>query len=300
MSLLVVGSVAIDSVKTPFGERKEVLGGSATFFSISASAFTKVMLVGVVGKDFPKKYIRTLQNKGVDLKGLEVGQGKTFRWKGKYEYDLNTAHTIYTKLNVFQNFSPRIPAEYKKAEYLFLANIDPRLQLLVLKNMKRPRLVACDTMNFWITSSPQALKKVLKEVDIFILNDSEIRLFAQESNLITAARYVFTLGPKIVIIKRGDSGALLLTKNGGCFSAPAYLMDSVKDPTGAGDSFAGGFMGYVSSRNDLSESGFRKAVIYGTIMASFCVQDFGPNRLLSLKSKDIAERLANYKKHVQF
>lgn len=296
MSLLVVGSVAIDSVKTPFGKRKEILGGSATYFSISASFFTKVKLVAVVGRDFPNSYIRLLKNKGISLDGLESRKGKTFRWKGKYEYDLNTAHTIYTKLNVFKDFSPRIPEAYRKTPYLFLANIDPELQLDVLKNIRSPRLVACDSMNFWIANKLKALKKLLAKIDIFIINDSESRLLSGEGNIIKAAKYIFSLGPKKIIIKRGDSGALFFTKNGAYFSAPAYLMEAVKDPTGAGDSFAGGFMGYLSRTNDSSEHGMRKAVIYGTIMASFCVQDFGPGKLLKLKAADIEKRFYDYKK----
>jgi len=299
MSLLVVGSVAIDSVETPFGKRKEVLGGSATFFSISASFFTKVNLVAVIGRDFPDRYIRLLKGRGVPLDGLESGKGRTFRWKGKYEYDLNAAHTIYTKLNVFKDFSPKIPEAYRKTPYLFLANIDPELQLDVLKKVYPPRLVACDSMNFWISNKLKALKKLLAKIDIFIINDSESRLLSGESNIIKAAKYIFSLGPKKLVIKRGDSGALFLTNKGGAFSAPAYLMETIKDPTGAGDSFAGGFMGYLSRTNDTSERSMRKAVIYGTIMASFCVQDFGPGRLLKLKSSDIEKRFYDYQKNTR-
>lgn len=252
--------------------------------------------MAVVGRDFPNSYIRLLKNKGISLDGLESRKGKTFRWKGKYEYDLNTAHTIYTKLNVFKDFSPKIPEAYRKIPYLFLANIDPELQLDVLKKIRSPRLVACDSMNFWIANKLKALKKLLAKIDIFIINDSESRLLSGESNIIRAAKYIFSLGPKKIIIKRGDSGALFFTKNGACFSAPAYLMEAIKDPTGAGDSFAGGFMGYLSRTNDSSEHGMRKAVIYGTIMASFCVQDFGPGKLLKLKAADIEKRLYDYKK----
>lgn len=300
MSLLVIGSVAIDSVQTPFGKRKEVLGGSATYFSISASFFTKVKLVAVVGTDFPKRYIRQLKDRDISIDGLELKKGRTFRWKGKYEYDLNTAHTIYTKLNVFQNFLPKIPDSYKRSPYLFLANIDPDLQLAVLKKADSPRLVACDSMNFWITNKLNSLKKLLSRIDILTINDSEARLLSGESNIMKAAKYIFSLGPKRIIIKRGDSGSLFLTKTGGCFSTPAYLMEIIKDPTGAGDSFAGGFMGYLSKTNDLSEQGMRKAVIYGTVMASFCVQDFGPNRLSKLRPSDIEQRFRDYKKLTHF
>jgi len=295
MSLLVVGSVAIDSVETPFGKREEALGGSATYFSISASFFTRVKLVAVVGADFPKKYIQQLKKKAIALDGLEINTGKTFRWKGKYLDDLNTAHTIYTKLNAFESFSPKIPDEYKKSPYLFLANIDPDLQIAVLKKVHSPKLVACDSMNFWITNKPQALKKLLKKIDIFIINDSEAMLLSGENNMLKASKYIFSLGPKKIIIKRGDSGAILFAKTGAFFQTPAYLMEKIKDPTGAGDTFAGGFMGYLSKTNRLDEPGFRKAVIYGTIMASFCVQDFGPNRLIRLRKDEIAQRFNAYK-----
>ncbi|MDD5449275.1 MAG: PfkB family carbohydrate kinase [Candidatus Omnitrophica bacterium] len=298
MSLLVVGSVALDSIETPFGKRREILGGSATYFSISASFFTGVRLVAVVGADFPKRYAQKLEERGVSLEGLELKKGgRTFRWKGRYEYDMNAAHTIFTKLNVFKNFSPRIPDEYRKTPYVFLANIDPDLQLAVLKKVLAPRLVACDSMNFWITNKSKALKKLLGKIDLFFLNDSEARLISGEVNLMKAAKYVFSLGPQRIIIKRGDSGALFMTRQGGCFSAPAHLMETIKDPTGAGDSFAGGFMGYLGRTNDRGDKAVRKAVIYGTVMASFCVQDFGPERLLTLKPADIKKRFDDYKKN---
>jgi len=302
MSLLVVGSIAIDSVETPFGKRAEVLGGSAVYFSISSSFFTDVNIVGVVGTDFPVKYIRLLQQKGINTDGLEIQQGKTFRWKGAYGHDLNNANTLFTGLNVFKNFLPKIPRELKKIPYLFLANIDPNLQLLVLKNVYSPRIVACDSMNFWIQNELKALKRLLKKVDIFIINDAEIRLLSGESNLIGAAKYIFSLGVKKVIIKRGDSGALFLTSGGGRFYAPAYLMEKIKDPTGAGDSFAGGFMGYLSRVNSSNppEAVFRRAVVYGTMMASFCVQDFGPGKLLGIDRSDIEKRLSDYKRMVRF
>jgi len=300
MSLLTVGSVAIDSVKTPYGKKREGLGGSAVYFSISASFFTKTQLVGVVGTDFPKRYIEILKKRGVDIKGLEIKNGKTFRWEGRYSDDLNTAHTISTSLNVLREFSPIIPEGYRRTPYLFLANIDPDLQLVVLKKVNSPKLVACDSMNFWINNKTSSLKRLLKKIDCFVINDSEARLLSGESNLLKAAKYIFSFGLKRIIIKRGDSGALLLTKKGDCFSAPANLLEKVNDPTGAGDSFAGGFMGYLSRVDNLTESSFRKAVIYGTIMASFCVEDFGPHRLLGLKSRDISRRFNSYRKSTQF
>ncbi len=300
MSLLVVGSVAIDSVETPFGKRKEVLGGSATYFSISASHFTDVKLVAVVGQDFPDRYINILKDRGLSLEGLEVKEGSTFRWKGSYSQDLNTANTIDTQLNVFKDFYPAIPESYKKAPYLFLANIDPNLQRVVLKKMGHPRLIACDSMNFWIQNELKALKRLLKDIDVFIINDSEARLLSGERNLLKAGKHIFSLGPKKVIIKRGDSGAILLSGSGARFYAPAYLLDELKDPTGAGDTFAGGFMGYLSKTGDLSEAGFNKAVVYGTVMASFCVQAFGPERLARLNLSDIKKRFEDYKKVTKF
>lgn len=296
MSLLAVGSVALDSVETPFGKMDNILGGSAVYFSISASFFTKVNIVGVIGKDFPKRYIALLKQRGVGLKGVEVRPGSTFRWKGSYSYDLNTADTIYTKLNVFSSFMPKIPNLYKRTPFLFLGNIDPNLQQVVLKKVCPPKLVACDTMNFWIKNELKALKRLLKQIDIFIINDSEARLLSQENNLIKAARSIFSRGPKKIVIKRGDSGAIFFTKNGAHFNTPAYLMENVKDPTGAGDSFAGGFMGCLSKENQFTDAAFRRAVIYGTMMASFCVQDFGPKQLLRLKPGDIEKRFKDFKR----
>ncbi len=295
MSLLVVGSVALDSIQTPFGKKEGVLGGSATYFSISASFFTKVRMVAVVGADFPKRYIKLFRDKKLDLEGLEIANGRTFKWKGSYGYDLNTASTIYTKLNVFKDFYPAIPRHYIKTPYLFLANIDPNLQLTVLEKVNSPRLTACDSMNFWIQNELKALKRLLKKIDIFFINDSEARLLSGEGNLLKAAKYIFSLGPRRIIIKRGDSGAVFFNRGAGHFSAPAYLLEELKDPTGAGDTFAGGFMGYLCMTNDSSEAGLRAALVHGTIMASFCVQDFGPRRLLRLGQKDIKKRFLEYK-----
>jgi len=296
MSVLVVGSIAIDSVETPYGKRKKVLGGSAVYFSVSASFFTTVYPVGVVGTDFPRTYISLLGQRGIDVNGIEIARGKTFRWAGKYGYDLNQAQTISTALNCFRDFSPKLRPEHRRLPYVFLANIDPNLQLMVLKKVAAPRFVACDSMNYWIQHERKALARLLKRVDVFILNDAEARLFSGESNLIKAAKYIFSLGPERVIIKRGDGGSLFVTSGQGCFIAPAYLMEEIKDPTGAGDSFAGGFMGFVSKTGDLSERGLRKAVIYGTVMASFCVQDFGPDNLLKIKPRDVTRRLGDYRR----
>lgn len=299
MSLLVVGSVAFDSVETPFGKVEEVLGGSATYFSTAASYFTDVRLVAVVGKDFPDKHLRFLKGKGIDIKGMQKAPGKTFRWKGRYDFDLNQAHTLDTQLNVFAAFNPRIPDEYRDTPYVFLANIDPVLQLDVLKQVKKPRLVACDTMNFWIERKPKELKETLKHVDILTINEAEIRELSKESNLVKAAKRVLSFGPDTVIIKQGEYGALMFSDSS-VFSAPAYPLESVFDPTGAGDSFAGGFMGYLSRAGRISDRNIRQAIIVGSVMASFDVEDFSLNRMKGLKNREIETRFMEFRKLTRF
>ncbi|MFH1784171.1 MAG: PfkB family carbohydrate kinase [bacterium] len=301
MSLLVVGSVAIDSVKTPFGEVTEVLGGSATYFSCAAHHYTDINLVGVVGDDFPGKYIDLLKAIEVDTKGLQIEKGKkTFRWKGFYDYDLNKAHTISTQLNVFETFNPHIPDEYKDSEYVFLANIDPDLQMEVLDQVKKPKLVVGDTMNFWIEQKKDSLIKLLAKLDIILLNDAEARQLTGEYSLIKAAKVILGMGPKTVIIKKGEHGALLWSSTGQHFSAPVYPLESVKDPTGAGDSFAGGFVGFLTRAEDTSDANLRRAMIYGSVMASFDVEDFSLNRLKSVTDKDITERFKDFKNITHF
>lgn len=299
MSILVVGSVAIDSVETPFGVGENVLGGSATYFSTSASFFTDVNLVGVVGDDFPQAHIDFLQSRNIDLRGLVRESGKTFHWKGKYGYDLNEAQTLDTQLNVFQTFRPQIPAEYANADYLILANIDPALQLEVLAQVKKPRVIACDTMNFWISSKPEVLKEVIAKVDFLIINEGEARQLTGEVNLVKAARTILGMGAKNLIIKRGEYGVLLFTKDS-IFAAPAYPLEKVFDPTGAGDTFAGGFMGYLANTGNLSEDGIRQAIIYGSVMASFNVEDFSLDRLRTLHYSEIEERFISFKKMTHF
>lgn len=299
MSILVVGSVAIDSVETPFGIGENVLGGSATYFSTSASFFTDVNLVGVIGDDFPQEHIDFLQSRNIDLRGLVRESGKTFRWKGKYGYDLNEAQTLDTQLNVFQTFRPQIPAEYADTEYLILANIDPALQLEVLSQVKNPRVIACDTMNFWISSKPEVLKKVIEKVDFFIINEGEARQLTGEVNLVKAARAILAMGAKNLIIKRGEYGVLLFTGDS-IFAAPAYPLEKVFDPTGAGDTFAGGFMGYLANTGNISEDGIRQAIIYGSVMASFNVEDFSLDRLRTLQYSEIEERFRSFKKMTHF
>ena len=299
MGILVVGSVALDSVQTPYGKRDNILGGSATFASFSASFFNRVDLVAVVGKDFPPSAISLFRRKGIGIEGLERASGKTFRWKGKYEYDLNTAHTIYTHLNVFRHFKPIVPEGLRNSDYLFLANIDPELQMSVLKQVKRPKLVACDSMNFWISTKKSALVRILKHIDIILLNDAEARQFSGESNLFKAARAILGHGPSAVVIKKGEHGMLYFSR-GAHFVAPAYLLETIYDPTGAGDTFAGGMMGYLSRCRKINEAQIRKSLIYGSIMASFAVEDFSVARLARLTRREIESRFRHYRAITRF
>ncbi|MCL1926243.1 MAG: PfkB family carbohydrate kinase [Syntrophorhabdaceae bacterium] len=296
MSLLVVGSMAFDSIKSPFGEAEQIVGGSATYFSIAASCFTPVRLVSVVGRDFPEAAIGKLSARGIDLQGLTVAEGETFRWKGYYENDLNVAHTVRTNLNVFEDFAPVLPAEWKETPYVFLGNINPRLQLDVMAQIRKPRIVALDTMNFWIEKSPQPLREAIRNIDILVINEAEVRQLTGELNLIRAARLLMDAGPERVVIKRGEYGVLHLSGDG-IFAVPAYPLDTIFDPTGAGDSFAGGFMGYLASMGDkeISEKDYRMATVYGSAVASFTVQAFGTQRLESLSRDDIAQRVSSFR-----
>ncbi|MBI5874394.1 MAG: sugar kinase [Deltaproteobacteria bacterium] len=299
MSILVVGSVAFDSVETPFGKADDVLGGSATYFSTAASYFSEVKLVAVVGEDFPEEHVDFLKNKGVDVNGLQRTAGKTFRWQGRYDYDLNEAHTLATHLNVFERFKPEIPATHRKSPYVFLANIDPDIQWNVLEQVERPKFVACDTMNFWIEGKPDALKRLLSKVNLFVLNEGEAREFAKEPNLVKAAKQILSYGPKTLIIKRGEYGALMFNGSS-VFSAPAYPLESIFDPTGAGDSFAGGLMGYLANTDNTNEANIRQAIIFGSVMASFNVEDFSLNRMKTLTLKEIHERYKEFKQLTHF
>ena len=291
MGLLVVGSLGLDTVETPFDKVVDALGGSATYISLAASYFAgPVQLVGVVGGDFPKKYLDILENHEVDLEGLQIiDGGKTFRWSGKYHYDLNVRDTLFTELNVFQSFDPKIPERFRKSKYICLGNIDPVLQIRVLDQMENPQLVVCDTMNYWIERRKDELLKLLKKVDVLIINDSEARLLAQEPNLIKSANVIREMGPQNLIIKKGEHGAMLFT-NGTIFSAPAYPMEMIYDPTGAGDSFAGGFIGYLYKTRDLSPENLKRAIIYGSSMASFCVEQFSTKGLEQLSYLQIKDR----------
>jgi len=299
MSVLVVGSVALDSVETPFGKADNVIGGSGTFFSASASHLAPVQLVGVVGDDYPMDQLEPLRSRGVDMAGLEQATGESFRWRGRYRHDLNSAETLETRLGVFSHFSPKIPAQFRAAPFVFLANIDPRLQLEVLRQVERPKLVACDTMNFWIESRRPDIIELIKHVDLITLNDSEARQLTDCANLVKAARWIMQRGPSMVIIKKGEHGAFLF-KEGSIFFAPAYPLEDVFDPTGAGDSFAGGFMGYLARTNDLSDASLRRAVVYGSAMGSFAVEKFSVQRLLEIGSSDIAARVTDFRRLVAF
>ncbi|HEY7566727.1 MAG TPA: PfkB family carbohydrate kinase, partial [Gemmatimonadaceae bacterium] len=293
MSVLVVGSVALDSVETPFGKAEEALGGSGTFFSASASHFTSVHLVGVVGDDYPIDKLQILAGRGVDLTGVERMEGESFRWRGRYRHDLNTAETLETRLGVFSHFRPKIPPQFKKTPYVFLANIDPRLQLEVLRQVEQPKLVACDTMNFWIESRRSDLMALLPHVNILLLNDAEARQLTECANLVKAARWIMERGPGHVIIKKGEHGAFMFTRES-IFFAPAYPLEDVFDPTGAGDAFAGGFMGYLTKTRHLDDAHLRRAVVYGSTMGSFAVERFSIERLLEISTRDIASRLGAF------
>ncbi len=298
--VLVVGSIALDSVETPFGRREDALGGSATFFSASASFFTRPSLVGVVGDDFPEEHLRFLESRGVDLSGLARSPGKTFRWKGRYEFDLNEAHTLDTQLNVFGSFDPALPEHLRRPELLFLGNIHPELQGRVLdKVAARPRLVAMDTMNFWISGSRAELLKVLARVDMLFVNDAEARQLSGEHNVVKAARAIQRMGPKHLAVKRGEYGALLFDQEH-VFASPAYPLEDVFDPTGAGDSFAGGFIGYLARRKELSPATFRQACVAGSTMASFDVERFSLDRFRELTQAEIDRRLEAFRTLMHF
>ena len=289
-NITIVGSVALDSVRTPFGEVTRALGGSATHASMSASFFSPVNLVGVVGQDFPEEHMQLFRDRRINLEGLQQETGKTFHWKGYYDEDLNTAHTLLTDLNVFADFQPKLPTSYTQSDYLFLGNIDPDLQSLVLDQMDRPKLVVVDTMNFWITGKRDALINTLKRVDIVLLNEGEARQLCETPNLLRAAKRVLELGPKAVIIKKGEDGAMLVQDNGHIFISPTYPLEDVVDPTGAGDSFAGGLLGYLAYTDDLSNENLRRAIILGSVMASFNVEQFSCDRLRALTHDEILKR----------
>jgi len=295
-AVLVVGSVAFDSIETPFGARREVVGGAATYFSLAASYFARVSVVAAVGEDFGPSQMAVLRRRDIDVRGLAVLPGPTFRWSGRYSYDLNSRETLDTRLGVLERFDPKIPEEARESAFLFLGNIDPDLQRSVLSQVRGPRLVGCDTMNFWIEGKLESLKKTLAGVDLLVINDSEARELAKEPNLVKAAGIIRALGPKILIVKRGEFGAAAFGA-ASPFAVPALLLDEVVDPTGAGDSFAGGLVGYLASQcgdGAIDDNLMRRAIAMGSVMASFTVQSFGVEGLLDLSRQQIDERYAQF------
>jgi sugar/nucleoside kinase (ribokinase family) len=300
MSLLVVGSVAFDAVETPFGKRDRMLGGSASHFSIAASFFTNVRVVGVVGSDFGPEEEQVFTRHGIDTSDLErISDGQTFRWHGRYEYDLNVAHTLETQLNVFAGFQPKLSPASKQARLVFLGNIQPELQRGVREQIPEAELVALDTMNLWIETTRDALQKAIEVVDLMIINDAEARQLAADPNLIKAARKILSWGPSTLIVKRGEYGAAMFT-NEEYFAIPAYPLESVFDPTGAGDTFAGGLMGYLASQDKVDEAALRRAMIFGSVMASFNVEEFGTERVQRLTHDEINQRFRDFKRFTHF
>lgn len=299
MALLVVGSVAFDSIQTPYGKAEDIQGGSATYFSVTASYFAPVNVVAVVGEDFGEAQMKVFRGRRIDTQGLEKAHGKTFRWRGEYENDMNEAHTLETQLNVFQSFAPKIPPAYLDSEFVFLGNIDPALQLHVRKQLPKARLVACDTMNYWIQGKSEELKKTLTNVDTLVINEGEAKMLSGTENLRRAASIIRGFGPRTLVVKRGEHGACLFQDHS-IFFAPAFPLEQVHDPTGAGDTFAGGFMGYLAQKGDLSEANLRRALVYGSVMASFAVEEFGLARLLRVQPEEIDERFKEFKAMTSF
>lgn len=293
-SIVVIGTVAFDSIQTPLGEAPEVLGGSATFFSMAARLFTKVQLVAIVGKDFPRHHIQMFEEKGIDLEGLVHAEGRTFRWSGRYEDNMNVRHTLETQLNVLEEFRAELPASYRRAQVVFLANINPDLQLKVLDQLEAPRLVCCDTMNLWIVNQRPDLEKVLKRVNFFIISEEEAQMMSQEHNIIKSAREILKLGNFSLIIKRGGYGAILFTPRNEVFAIPAFPLENVIDPTGAGDTFAGGFVGYLAAQEQVNLETVQKAMMHGNISASFCVEGFSVDRLADLDLNRLRSRMREF------
>jgi sugar/nucleoside kinase (ribokinase family) len=299
MSILVVGSVAYDTVETPFGKAERVLGGSASFFSVAASFFAPVRLVAVVGDDFGEEQLAAFRDRPIDLEGLERTEGKTFHWGGQYSLDLNSRDTLFTDLNVFEFFKPKIPPAYRASEAVFLGNIDPVLQRQVLEQVEKPKLVACDTMNFWIDGKPEELRETLRGVQVLLINDAEARDLSGEWNLVKAARAIREMGPRTLVVKKGEHGVLMFTEQGS-FAAPAYPLEEVFDPTGAGDTFAGGFLGHLVSAGGPSDAALRQAVVVGSVLASFCCEAFSLDRLLTLTGEEIEERYRRFEHLTRF
>jgi sugar/nucleoside kinase (ribokinase family) len=293
MSVVVVGTVAFDSIETPLGSAERILGGSASYFALGASFFAPVRVVGVIGQDFPQEYIELLTARGIDIAGIKKEPGETFHWRGRYHEDINVRDTLELHLNVLAGFVPELPEAYREAEYLFLGNIDPVMQMAVLNQIRRVKLVACDTMDHWIRESGEELRKVLRRVETLVINDSEAKLLSGHNNIVRAARAIMQMGPKMVLVKRGEYGVLQFGDSS-IFATPAYPLEEVFDPTGAGDSFAGGFLGQLARSGDHSARGIRRAIVYGSVVASFTVEDFGVRRLTRVSLADIEERYAKF------
>jgi sugar/nucleoside kinase (ribokinase family) len=293
MSVLVVGTVAFDSIETPYGSAERILGGSASYFALGASFFAPVRVVGVIGRDFPQQYLDLFSARKIDLEGLKREEGNTFHWRGRYHEDINVRDTLELHLNVLAGFVPQLPERYRDADYVFLGNIDPVMQMEVLNQIRRMKLVVCDTMDHWIRESTPELHKVLKRIEMLVINDSEARLLSGESNIVRAARGILKMGPKAVLIKRGEYGVLQFSDSS-VFATPAYPLEEVFDPTGAGDSFAGGFLGQLARSGDASQRGIRRAIVYGSVVASFTVEDFGVKRLTTASLSDIEERYQRF------
>lgn len=296
--VVIVGTMALDSIETPFGKVEDALGGSATYASYAASFFSKPGIISIIGEDFPEKHVEHLKDKGISLKGVKK-EGKTFKWGGYYEFDMNEAKTLRTELNALESFKPDIPESYKGAKYVFLANIDPSIQLEIINAMNDPELIVTDTMNFWIEHKKEDLMKVIEKTDILVLNDGEARQLFNTTNLVNAANKALKLGPDAVIIKKGEHGALLFTKNKH-FNAPGYPLENIKDPTGCGDSFGGGLIGYIAKTKDRSEPNLRKAIIYGSVLASHNAEDFSLNQLKKIEINDIEKRFGKMKEIREF
>ena len=297
--MLVVGSVALDTIETPFGAVDNVLGGAASYSATAASFFSDIRLVGVIGEDFPPAHLDFFRSRGIDIAGLQCQCGQTFRWNGYYEFDMNQAHTLATHLNVFESFRPTLPEAYRATPYVFLANIDPELQLSVLEQIQQPKFVMADTMNFWINGKREQVLDVFKRVNAITINDAEARQLCETSSLVVAGRQLLALGPQVVVIKKGEHGAIMFTHND-YFAAPSFPLEEVRDPTGAGDTFAGGLLGYLAFTDDISEANIRKAVVYGTVLASYSVEDFSLNRLANLEPGEVMVRFAEMRRITAF
>ncbi len=298
VEVVIIGSMGLDDIETPFGKAEAVLGGSCTYASLAASFFSPCGIVAVVGEDFPQEHIEFLQSKNVDLAGIER-KGRTFRWGGSYEFDMNEAKTLRTELNCLAEFDPKLPEEYQDAKYVFLANTDPQIQLSVLEQMKSPALVVMDTMNFWITHKKETLLEVIRKIDVLLLNDGEARQLFGTPNLVAATKQALSLGPRAIIIKKGEHGALLFTKDSH-FNCAGYPLEVIKDPTGCGDCFGGGFIGYLASQNELSDRNIRRAIVYGSVIASFNAEDFSIARLKAISHAQIEERFKEFQDHREF